>query len=52
MEPMLHCARPARGCEARLSARVLACALCHWFREPQRSEIVVFNVPNKAKKGL
>jgi signal peptidase I len=51
MEPTLHCARPASGCEARFSDRVLACRLCYWFREPRRGDIVVFNVPDKAKQA-
>jgi signal peptidase I len=51
MEPTLLCSRPADGCTARFSDRVLACRFCYWFRNPQRGEIVVFNVPNKAKRA-
>src|SRR5437762_2071803 len=29
MEPTLHCARPADGCEARFSDRVIACEVCY-----------------------
>jgi signal peptidase I len=43
MEPTLHCARPASGCEARFSDRVLANRFVYHFRDPKRGEIVVFN---------
>jgi signal peptidase I len=49
MEPTLHCARPATGCEARFSDRVLANRFIYHFRDPQRGEVVVFNVPPQAK---
>ncbi len=42
MEPTLHCARPATGCEARFSDRVLANRFIFHFRDPGRGEIVVF----------
>ena len=42
MEPTLHCARPATGCEARFSDRVLANRFIYHFRDPGRGEIVVF----------
>ncbi len=42
MEPTLHCARPAPGCEARFSDRVLANRFIYHFRDPQRGDIVVF----------
>jgi len=42
MEPTLHCARPATGCEARFSDRVLANRFVYHFRDPRRGEIVVF----------
>jgi signal peptidase I len=45
MEPTLHCARPADGCEARFSDRVLACRLCYRFANPKRGDIVVFHTP-------
>jgi signal peptidase I len=48
MEPTLHCARPANGCEAALSDRVLACRLCFWFSGPKRGEIIVFKTPPQA----
>ena len=35
MEPTLHCARPANGCEARFSDRVLANRFIYRFRDPQ-----------------
>jgi len=45
MEPTLHCARPAPGCEAGFSDRVLACRICLRFGRPSRGEIVVFETP-------
>src|SRR5438445_406028 len=42
MEPTLHCAKPAPGCEARYSDRVLANRFVYHFREPKRGEIIVF----------
>jgi len=50
MEPTLHCAAPAQGCEARTSDRVLACRFCYHFRSPHRDDIVVFNTPPLAKQ--
>ena len=49
MEPTLHCARPANGCEARFSDRVLANRFIYRFREPRRGEIVVFETPPAAR---
>ena len=49
MEPTLHCARPAQGCEARFSDRVLANRFIYHFRDPQRGEIVVFQTPPAAR---
>jgi signal peptidase I len=49
MEPTLHCARPANGCEARFSDRVLANRLLYHFRDPERGEIVVFKTPPAAQ---
>jgi signal peptidase I len=48
MEPTLHCARPATGCEARFSDRVLACRICYDIWGPKRGDIVVFNTPPRA----
>ena len=48
MEPTLHCARPAQGCEAGTSDRVLANRFIYHFRDPRRGEIVVFNTPHLA----
>jgi signal peptidase I len=48
MEPTLHCARPARGCLARFSDRVVAFRLAYRFRDPHRGEIVVFRAPPAA----
>jgi signal peptidase I len=49
MEPTLHCARPAPGCEARFSDRVLANRFVYRFRKPKRGEIIVFKTPPEAK---
>jgi signal peptidase I len=49
MEPTLHCAKPAPGCEARFSDRVLANRLVYHFRSPKRGEIIVFNTPPLAR---
>jgi signal peptidase I len=49
MEPSLHCARPAAGCEARFSDRVLANRFIYHLRDPRRGEIVVFETPPEAK---
>jgi signal peptidase I len=49
MEPTLHCARPASGCLARFSDRVLANRFIYHFRNPERGEIVVFDVPDLAE---
>jgi signal peptidase I len=45
MEPTLHCARPAPGCEAHFSDRVLANRFVYHFRDPKRGEIIVFKTP-------
>jgi signal peptidase I len=47
MEPTLHCARPATGCESKFSDRVLANRFIYRFRDPKRGEIVVFDTPQK-----
>ena len=49
MEPTLHCAAPAPGCEAQFSDRVLANRFIYHFRNPKRGEIIVFNTPPEAK---
>ncbi len=49
MEPTLHCARPAVGCEAGTSDRILANRFIYHFRDPKRREIVVFDPPAIAK---
>jgi signal peptidase I len=48
MEPTLQCAKPASGCEARFSDRVIANRLAYRFRDPHRGEIVVFTAPPAA----
>src|SRR5438552_14383639 len=50
MEPTLHCARPAQGCEARFSDRVLANRFIYRFRDPKRGEIIVFKTPPAAQQ--
>ena len=50
MEPTLHCARPADGCEARFSDRVIACEVCYRFGSPHRGQIVVFHSPPEAAR--
>ena len=52
MEPTLHCAKPAPGCEARFSDRVLANRFIYHFRDPKRGEIIVFKTPPNAKDPL
>ncbi len=49
MEPTLHCAKPAHGCEARFSDRVLANRFIYRFKDPARGEIVVFETPPLAR---
>jgi len=49
MEPTLHCAQPAPGCQARFSDRVLANRFIYRFRDPRRGEVVVFETPEAAR---
>ena len=49
METTLHCAKPAHGCEARFSDRVLANRFIYHFTEPDRGDIVVFETPPAAR---
>ena len=49
MEPTLHCAKPAQGCETRFSDRVLANRFVYHFRDPKRGEIIVFKTPPEAE---
>jgi signal peptidase I len=49
MEPTLHCAKPAPGCESRFSDRVLANRFIYHFRDPKRGEIIVFKTPPEAR---
>jgi signal peptidase I len=48
MEPTLHCATPEDGCQASASDRVLANRFIYRFRDPERGDIVVFEVPERA----
>ena len=50
MEPTLRCARPAPGCDASFSDRVIANRLAYRFRDPHRGDIVVFEAPPAAKQ--
>ena len=49
MEATLHCARPAPGCEARFSDRVLANRFIYHFHDPHRGDVIVFKTPPAAK---
>jgi signal peptidase I len=49
MEPTLHCARPAPGCEARFSDRVLANRFVYHFQDPARGDVIVFETPPSAR---
>ena len=49
MEPTLHCARPAQGCLADRSDRVLANRFSLHFRDPRRGEVTVFETPAAAR---
>lgn len=49
MESTLHCARPAEGCQAHYSDRVLADRISLHFRSPKRGEILVFETPPSAR---
>ena len=50
MEPTLHCAKNASGCEGRFSDRVLANRFIYRLRDPERGEIVVFKTPPAAQQ--
>jgi signal peptidase I len=48
MEPTLHCSRPATGCRASMSDRVLVNRFAYELESPQRGQIVVFTAPARA----
>ncbi len=48
MEPTLHCAKPAPGCEAAANDRVVAEAYGGNHLHPSRGDIIVFNTPPAA----
>ena len=50
MEPTLHCAEPADGCQSRFSDRVLANRFIYHLRDPERGDIVVFETPPAARE--
>ena len=45
MEPTLHCAKPAAGCEADHMDRILVSRWSYDFRDPRRGELVAFRTP-------
>jgi signal peptidase I len=49
MEPTLHCARPARACEASQRDRLFV--VKYFFSNPGRSDIVAFRPPAGAQKA-
>lgn len=49
MEPTLHCAKPASGCLARVSDRIIANRLVYRFHEPRRGDIIVFEAPPRVE---
>ena len=52
MEPTLHCAAPEIGCQAGASDRVLANRFIYRFRDPERGDIVVFDVPSARSSSV
>jgi signal peptidase I len=50
MEPTLHCAEPAPGCQARFSDRVLANRFVYHFTNPGRGDMVVFETTNRIRQ--
>ena len=51
MEPTLHCEAPVGGCLAEnFSDRVLANRLVYRFKEPERGDVIVFDVPDLAEE--
>jgi signal peptidase I len=45
MEPTLHCAKPADGCEAKKADRVFASRVIYRLRDPRRGDLVAFHIP-------
>ena len=51
MEPTLHCEAPVGGCLAEnFSDRVLANRLVYRFKEPERGDVIVFDVHDLAEE--
>src|ERR1044071_2839812 len=50
MEPTLRCAKPAAGCDATFSDRVIANRLAYRFHDPHRGDIVVFDLSEGAPR--
>jgi signal peptidase I len=51
MEPTLHCGKPADGCRAGVSDRVIANRIVYRFHAPKRGDIVVFDAPAKVESA-
>jgi signal peptidase I len=49
MEPALHCARPAAGCEVNTADRIFVVRFLP-FWTPSRGDIVVFGAPESARR--
>jgi signal peptidase I len=45
MEPTLHCAKPAAGCQAKQADRILASRVLYRLRDPRRGDVVAFRIP-------
>lgn len=50
MEPTLHCAEPAQGCEGSFDDRVIALRVAYDFGSPSRGQMVVFKTPAAASR--
>jgi signal peptidase I len=48
MEPTLHCAKPASGCEASSMDRILVSRWTYDVRDPERGEIVAYKIRGQA----
>jgi signal peptidase I len=51
MEPTLHCGKPADGCRARVSDRVIANRIVYRFQAPERGDIIVFEAPSGVRSA-
>ena len=48
MEPTLHCAKPADGCQAKKADRVFVSRVIYRLRDPRRGDLVAFHLPTAA----